>query len=75
MLCNTYGQTKDRQFYSRNIGGTPMVKLNNSLKVLMQTSFKLESMEPCNSVKDRIGKSILRRQKREVKLVLESLFL
>jgi cysteine synthase A len=43
------------------IGGTPMIRLNrlagapNAANILL----KLESMEPCNSVKDRIGKSMI----------------
>lgn len=42
------------------IGGTPMIKLNRLANDVNANIFlKLESMEPCNSVKDRIGKSMI----------------
>jgi cysteine synthase A len=42
------------------IGRTPMIKLNRLKGGINANIFlKLESMEPCNSVKDRIGKSMI----------------
>eukprot|EP01039_Chlorochromonas_danica_P005563 gene5563-6125_t len=42
------------------IGGTPMIRLNRLTEnVKANIILKLESMEPCNSVKDRIGKSMI----------------
>ena len=42
------------------IGNTPMLKLNTVTKDLQASIVcKLESHEPCNSVKDRIGKSMI----------------
>lgn len=42
------------------IGNTPMLKLGKVTKDLSATIVcKLESHEPCNSVKDRIGKSMI----------------
>jgi len=42
------------------IGGTPIVRLNALAKTSKANIFlKMESMEPCASVKDRIGKSMI----------------
>ena len=42
------------------IGGTPLVRLNNLTKDLgAEVLVKVESFNPANSVKDRIGKAII----------------
>lgn len=42
------------------VGGTPVIRLNRlAAGVGANILLKLESMEPCNSVKDRIGKSMI----------------
>ncbi len=44
------------------IGRTPMVRLGKLAKennVVADVVLKLESMEPCSSVKDRLGKAII----------------
>jgi cysteine synthase A len=42
------------------VGGTPLVRLNRlSSGIKANILLKLESLEPSNSVKDRIGKSMI----------------
>ena len=44
------------------IGRTPMVRLNRLAKesnVVANIVLKLESMEPCSSVKDRLAKALI----------------
>lgn len=41
------------------IGGTPMIRLNKLATGGANILLKLESSNPCNSVKDRIGKSMI----------------
>lgn len=41
------------------IGRTPMVRLNKMNTTSCEIILKLESMEPCNSVKDRLAKSMI----------------
>lgn len=44
------------------VGGTPLVRMHRYAKergAIAEIVLKLESMEPCHSVKDRIAKSMI----------------
>lgn len=54
---------------TKSIGNTPLVKLNNIGKSLDVTLLaKLESFNPCNSVKDRIGISMIEAAEKQGKI-------
>jgi cysteine synthase len=58
------------------IGNTPMVRLNKVTKGLSATVVaKLESFNPCSSVKDRIGLSMIEQAEQEGKLSRDSIIL
>jgi cysteine synthase A len=58
------------------IGNTPLVRLNKVAKGLGATLVaKVESFNPCSSVKDRIGLSMIEQAEREGKLVSGSIIL